>query len=137
MTSKKSISSLGHSKVNLVVGWEALNVSIKCFKESFPFFQIKKISSLYLHDMRGYSWMSCKFFSLRSAVDRTAYGGKNLVPTGVHLNCFKVLSLNWKTLFFKATSASSTKVSVVTFLCALASKNIQSETRPSSCGILG
>ena len=86
--------------------------------------------------MRGCSSLSSKILSSRSAINRIAYGGANLVPIAVPLTLFKVFSLNWKMLFLKTISGSSTKESVVTFFFVLASKNLLSEARPSSCGIL-
>ena len=109
LTSKKFISSFDHSAVNLIVGWEALSVSINYFKESSPCSQMKNISSIYLHHLRGCSSVSFKILSTRSAINIIAYGGANLVPIAVPLNCFKVFSLNWKMLFFKTISASSNK----------------------------
>ena len=44
--------------------------------------------------MRDYSSMCSKILSSRSAINRTAYGGINLVPIAVPLNCFKAFSLN-------------------------------------------
>ena len=87
--------------------------------------------------MRGCSSISSKILSSKSTINRIAYGGANLVSIAAPLNYFKVFSLNWKMLFFKTISASSTKVSVFTFFSVLASKNLLSEARPSSCGILG
>ena len=98
---------------------------------------MKNISSIYLYHMRGFSSIYFKMLSSRSAINIIAYGGANLVPIAVPLNCFKVFSLNRKILLFKTISASSNKVSVVTFFSVLASKNFLSEARPFSCGMLG
>ena len=43
--------------------------------------------------MRGCSSMSSKILSSRSAINRIAYGGANLVPIAVPLNCFKFIEL--------------------------------------------
>ena len=137
LTSQKCISSFDHSAINLIVRWEPLSVSINCFKESSPCTQMKNISSIYLHQMRCCSSISCNILSSRSTINRMAYGEANLVHIAVPLNCFKVFSLNWKMLLFKAISAKSTKVSVVTFFSVLAPKNLLSEARPSARGILG
>ena len=115
LTSKMFISPLDHSAVNLIVGWKALSVSINYFKESSPCSQIKNISSICLHHMRGFSSISCKIISSRSPMNRMAYGGANVVPFAIPLYCFNVFSMNWKSLFFKTISASPTKVSVVIF----------------------
>ena len=49
LASKKYISSFDHSAVSLILGWQALSVSMNCFKESSPFSQMKNTSSIYLH----------------------------------------------------------------------------------------
>ena len=115
LISKRLLSYLDHSAVNLIVGWKALSVSINYFKESTPCSQIKNMSSICLHHMRGFSSISCKIISSRSRMNRIAYGGANVVLIAIPLYCFNVFSMNWKLLFFKKISASPTKVSVVIF----------------------
>ena len=90
LTSKKFISSFDHSAVNLIVGWQTLSVSINCFKESFPYSQMKNISSIYLYHVYGSSSMSSKILSSRSVINIIAYGGANVVRITVPLNCFQV-----------------------------------------------
>ena len=87
--------------------------------------------------MRECSSMSSKILSSLSAINRITCDVTNLVPIAVTLNYFKVFSLNWKMLFFKAISATATKVSVVTFFSIILSKNLLSEASPSLCEILG
>ena len=137
LTSEKFISWFNHSAVNLIVEWESLSFSINCFEESSPCFQMENISSIYLHHIRGYRSMTSKILSSISAINTFAYGGANLVPIAVALNCIKVVSLKWKILLFKTSSESSNQVSVATFFSIFACKSFLSEVRPSSCGILG
>ena len=135
LTSKKFISSFDHFELNLIVGWQALSVSINYFKESYLCSQMKEISLIYLHHMRGCSSMPFKIISSRSVINMIAYGGANLLPIAVSLNCFKVFSLNWMMSFFKTISGSSNKV--CHFFSVLASKNFLSEARLSSSVMLG
>ena len=44
--------------------------------------------------MRGFSLVSFKTLSSKSAINIVAFGGANLVPIVAPLNCFKVFSLN-------------------------------------------
>ena len=83
LTSKKFISSLDHSAVNLIVGWKAISVSVTFFQESSSSSQIKNIPSIYLHHMCGCSLMPSRILSSRSAINSIAYGEANLVPITV------------------------------------------------------
>ena len=65
--------------------------------------------------MRECSSMSSKILSSLSAINRITYGVTNLVPIAVTLNYFKVFSLNWKMLFFKAISATAIKFQLSLF----------------------
>ena len=89
LISKTFISSSHHFAVNLIVGWKALSVSIDYFKESSACSHMKNAPSVYLQHLFGCSSMSSKILSSRSVISITAYGGANVVPIDLSLNCFK------------------------------------------------
>lgn len=51
---KKSTSSFEYSVVLFIIGCEMLTCSIKSFKDSFPCFNMKNISFMYLYQIFGF-----------------------------------------------------------------------------------
>ena len=102
---KKLIVSFEYSVVNFIVGWKLFNLLKNFSRDSSPCSQIKKMLSVYLRHIISFSSEALRIFSSKSAINKLAYGGANLLPIAVPRTCLKVFSSNWTMLFFSTISA--------------------------------
>ena len=97
LTSKKLIVSFEYSAVNFIVGWKLLNLLRNFSIDSSPCSQIKKMLSMYLHDIIGFSLNALRMFPSKSVMN-IAYGCLNFVTIVVPCTCLNLFSSNLKLL---------------------------------------
>ena len=69
---KKLTFSLDQYAINLIFGGNVSISFIISFRDSFPYFQIKNISSIYLHETLGFFYIYFKSFPLKDGASFSA-----------------------------------------------------------------
>ena len=75
-------------------------------------FPNKKLMSMYLHHIIGFSSKALRIFTSKSDINKITYGGENCVVIAVPRVCLKVFSSNSIMRFFSNISVSSIRVSL-------------------------
>ena len=104
--SRKEISWVECSKVNLIVGWRLFMKSFMDWSCSVVPRKIRKISSMNLFQNGMAQIKASRMVSSWRPMKRLAYGGAALVPMAVPTSWRKCLSMNERLLFFRMVSSS-------------------------------